>query len=112
VQLRPEFIKLDITMTRRIETDAARQLLVEKLQGFAAEVGATLIAEGIETDGQIDKLLSLGVGAGQGFRLGRPGPLPPAGEDGELVWKGRHAFEDRGQSSSVGDAITSAPREA
>jgi EAL domain-containing protein (putative c-di-GMP-specific phosphodiesterase class I) len=108
VQLRPEFIKLDITMTRHIETDAARQLLVEKLQGFAAEVGATLIAEGIETDGQIDRLLSLGVGVGQGFRLGRPGPLPPVGKDGELVWKGRHAFEDRGRGSPAGDAITSA----
>jgi hypothetical protein len=52
--------------------------------------------------------LSLGVGAGQGFRLGRPGPLPPVGEDGELVWKGRHAFEDHGHSSSAGDAITPA----
>jgi EAL domain-containing protein (putative c-di-GMP-specific phosphodiesterase class I)/CheY-like chemotaxis protein len=92
VQLQPELIKLDIELTHGVETDAGRQVLIGKLQEYATSVGATLIAEGIETDEQIVLLRALGVRLGQGFRLGRPGPLPAPSADGVLVWKGRHAF--------------------
>jgi EAL domain-containing protein (putative c-di-GMP-specific phosphodiesterase class I)/DNA-binding NarL/FixJ family response regulator len=95
VELRPEFIKLDITLTRDIETDIARQSLVEMLQVHSAQVGASLVAEGIEKDGQIARLLELGVGLGQGHRLGRPGPLPTLNSTGAVRWEGRHAFAAR-----------------
>jgi EAL domain-containing protein (putative c-di-GMP-specific phosphodiesterase class I)/ActR/RegA family two-component response regulator len=95
VELRPEFIKLDITLTRHIETDIARQSLVEMLQVHSAHVGASLVAEGVETDGQIARLLELGVGLGQGNRLGRPGPLPTWNSSGPVRWEGRHAFGAR-----------------
>ncbi len=110
VQLRPEFIKLDIALTREIDTDVAGQMLVEKLQAFATGVGVTLVAEGIETDAQLRTLRALGVSLGQGYHLGRPGPLPPVGSDGELSWGGRHAFGDRVAGSSAGGAIASAHR--
>jgi EAL domain-containing protein (putative c-di-GMP-specific phosphodiesterase class I) len=92
VQLQPDLIKLDIALTRGVETDPGRQVLIEKLQEYATSVGATLVAEGVETDDQIVRLRALGVRLGQGFRLGRPGPLPAPSADGVLVWKGRHAF--------------------
>jgi EAL domain-containing protein (putative c-di-GMP-specific phosphodiesterase class I)/CheY-like chemotaxis protein len=92
VQLQPDLIKLDIALTRGVESDPGRQVLIEKLQEYATSVGATLIAEGVETDDQIVQLRALGVRLGQGYRLGRPGPLPAPSADGVLVWKGRHAF--------------------
>lgn len=75
LQLRPDFIKLDIGLTRGIETDRARRALAAGLISFANELGATVIAEGIETEEQLRALVELGVGCGQGYHLGRPGPI-------------------------------------
>jgi EAL domain-containing protein (putative c-di-GMP-specific phosphodiesterase class I) len=36
-----------------------------------------VVAEGIETEGELETLRALGVETGQGFLLGRPGPIPP-----------------------------------
>lgn len=76
LQLRPDIIKLDITLTRGIESDPVRMALARSLVGFAADIGAMLIAEGIETAAEHEKLRSLGVQLGQGFFMARPGPLP------------------------------------
>jgi EAL domain-containing protein (putative c-di-GMP-specific phosphodiesterase class I)/DNA-binding NarL/FixJ family response regulator len=77
--LRPDTIKLDITLTRGVETDTARRLLVEALVGFAPSVGAEVLAEGVEGAEQLRTLRDAGVQLGQGYYLGRPGPLPPSG---------------------------------
>lgn len=92
VDLRPDFIKLDIALTHGIASDRVRRSLVETLATFAAGVDTAVIAEGIESDDQIAGLLELGVELGQGYRLGRPGPLPPADAYDRLHWAGRHAF--------------------
>lgn len=76
LQLRPDIIKLDITLTRGIEGDPVRMALARSLVGFAEDIGAMLIAEGIETAAEHDKLRSLGVKLGQGYFMARPGPLP------------------------------------
>jgi EAL domain-containing protein (putative c-di-GMP-specific phosphodiesterase class I) len=76
LQLRPDIIKLDITLTRGIDTDPVRMALARSLVGFAEDIGALLIAEGIETVAEHEKLRSLGVRLGQGYFMARPGPLP------------------------------------
>jgi EAL domain-containing protein (putative c-di-GMP-specific phosphodiesterase class I) len=76
LQLRPDIIKLDITLTRSIDTDPVRMALARSLVGFAEDIGAILIAEGIETEDEHEKLRSLGVKLGQGYFMARPGPLP------------------------------------
>jgi EAL domain-containing protein (putative c-di-GMP-specific phosphodiesterase class I)/DNA-binding NarL/FixJ family response regulator len=92
VELRPDFIKLDRALTWGIDRDSVRQDLVQTLLTFAGRIGSDVIAEGIETDRQIAPLLELGVEFGQGFLLGRPGPLPPRDLTGGFHWGGRHAF--------------------
>jgi EAL domain-containing protein (putative c-di-GMP-specific phosphodiesterase class I) len=92
VDLRPDFIKLDLALTHGIASDHVRRTLVSTLATFAAGVGTAVIAEGIESDDQITGLLELGVELGQGYRLGRPGPLPPADATDRVRWAGRHAF--------------------
>jgi len=79
LHLRPDTIKLDITLTRGVETDTARRLLVEALVGFAPSVGGEVLAEGIESADQLRTLIDAGVQLGQGYLLGYPGPLPSSG---------------------------------
>jgi EAL domain-containing protein (putative c-di-GMP-specific phosphodiesterase class I)/DNA-binding response OmpR family regulator len=74
VELRPDFVKLDIGLVRDIDKDPVRQALISGLDYFALKSGCTLIGEGIETDGERDMLRSLAVPLGQGYLLGRPEP--------------------------------------
>ena len=76
LQLCPDILKLDLELTHGIDTDPARHALATALVGFAETIGAVLIAEGIETAGELAVLRRLGVSWGQGFHLARPGPLP------------------------------------
>ena len=71
-QIRPDFIKLDRTLIAGIETDTLRQAFGEVMTEFAGQLGAVLIAEGIETREELAAVTSLGVTAGQGYYLGRP----------------------------------------
>lgn len=73
--LQPSFVKLDHTWVRRIDDDPARQALVAGLGHFARQSGAVLIAEGIETDAELDVLRELAVDLGQGFLFGHPEPV-------------------------------------
>ena len=76
LQLRPDSIKVDISLVRDIDTDPVRQALTRSLVAFAGEVGARLIAEGVEHRGEAEVLRSLGVQNAQGYLYGRPAPLP------------------------------------
>lgn len=73
LRLRPDIIKLDLELTRDIDTDPARRALALALVTFAGEMGATIIAEGIETHEEMASLRSLGIRWGQGFHLAHPG---------------------------------------
>lgn len=74
--LRPDMIKLDVTLTTQIDADPSRRALAKGIVAAAWELGARVVAEGIETRAQFDALAGLGVELGQGYYLGRPGPLP------------------------------------
>ena len=74
LELRPAFVKLDISIVRGIETDPVRQALVSGLVYFAGHTGAEMIAEGIETEAEADTI-QLGIRLGQGFLFGRPEPV-------------------------------------
>jgi EAL domain-containing protein (putative c-di-GMP-specific phosphodiesterase class I) len=76
LELRPDYVKLDIGLVRQIDHDDIRQALVAGIVYFAKKSGCRLIAEGIETTGERDQLRALGVDLGQGYLLGRPGPAP------------------------------------
>jgi len=78
VRLAPDIIKLDVALTRDVDTDRARRAMAAALVSFATEMGIVIVAEGIETQAEFDTLRALGVRYGQGFFLGRPGELPVA----------------------------------
>ncbi|MGL5447021.1 MAG: sensor domain-containing phosphodiesterase [Rhabdaerophilum sp.] len=72
IQIAPNIIKLDIALTRGVDTDQARRALISALIYFARETGAMIIAEGIETEQECTSLRALGIDKGQGYLLGRP----------------------------------------
>jgi EAL domain-containing protein (putative c-di-GMP-specific phosphodiesterase class I)/CheY-like chemotaxis protein len=72
LRLEPDFIKLDGTLVAGIEHDRSQQALAAGLISFAEKIGATIVAEGIETPEAVAALRELGVGYGQGYHLGRP----------------------------------------
>jgi len=75
VKLAPELIKLDRWIVEGVAADPVRQALVVALVGFAHDLGARVVGEGVETRAEVVALRNLGVDFGQGFFLGRPGPL-------------------------------------
>lgn len=74
LRLRPDIIKLDMTLIRDIDEDPARRALAAAMQAFARQTGALLVAEGVETQAELRTLVSLGFQRGQGYLLGRPAP--------------------------------------
>jgi len=75
LRLAPDVIKVDMTVTRGIDSDQARRALTSALVAFGSETGALIVAEGIETQAELEALRGLGVGYGQGYLFGRPEPL-------------------------------------
>ena len=73
--LRPDYIKLDISLCRGVGEDDARRAMARALVGFASETGSTVIAEGLESPADVAALRLLDVPLGQGYELGRPAPL-------------------------------------
>jgi EAL domain-containing protein (putative c-di-GMP-specific phosphodiesterase class I)/CheY-like chemotaxis protein len=77
VEAEPDFIKLDISLIRGLNESHVKQKLVKTLRDFAGEAGIVLIAEGIETEAQLEVLRELEISYGQGFLFGYPGsPYP------------------------------------
>lgn len=72
LELAPDYVKLDRGIIHEVGVDLARQALVAGMVHFAGKTGATLIAEGVETEGEARELRALGVLLGQGYHLGRP----------------------------------------
>lgn len=75
VNLSPDLIKLDRQFTHGIDGDPVRRALARAFVGFAAETGAEVVAEGIETAAELETMRDLGVHYGQGYFIGRPVPV-------------------------------------
>ena len=89
LELSPDFLKFDRTLVNGVDTDVTKKALIDRLTAFGEEVGVEVVAEGIESGSEVETLRALGVRIGQGFLLGRPGPIPPRTSEG-LAWPGTH----------------------
>jgi EAL domain-containing protein (putative c-di-GMP-specific phosphodiesterase class I) len=72
LELRPAILKLDRSLVSGIDRNEAKRALVEMLGLFANRIDAWILAEGIETAGELRTLRRLDVPLGQGWALGRP----------------------------------------
>jgi EAL domain-containing protein (putative c-di-GMP-specific phosphodiesterase class I) len=72
IRLRPDVIKLDMSLTQDVDKDLARRALASAMVQFAQDTNARVVAEGIETEAEMRTLKNIGVELGQGYHLGRP----------------------------------------
>jgi diguanylate cyclase (GGDEF)-like protein len=87
LELAPDVIKLDISLVQGLPADPARRALVSALVAFADQAGALVVAEGIESEAELEALRGTGVTLGQGYHLGRPlvaATLPGAMAPGDV----------------------------
>lgn len=73
-----DVIKVDLELVRRSSASATSSAVIESVVSLASRTHALVIGEGVEEDPQIAQLAALGITAGQGYLLGRPGPLAGA----------------------------------
>jgi EAL domain-containing protein (putative c-di-GMP-specific phosphodiesterase class I) len=78
--LHPQYLKFDRELIKDIDSSYIRREMTRALKSFADSIKSEIIAEGIERQEELETLVELGVGYGQGFLLGRPAGsfLPPA----------------------------------
>jgi len=72
LSLNPEVLKLDRTLVQGVADHPGRQAMCEAMVRFTEQTGAQLIAEGVETQEDLDALRVRGVSHAQGYLLGRP----------------------------------------
>jgi EAL domain-containing protein (putative c-di-GMP-specific phosphodiesterase class I) len=70
--LRASYLKIDMALVRDVHLKPTSQQVVKAILEMAAGVGATVIAEGIQTQEESDSILGLGIRYGQGYLFGRP----------------------------------------
>lgn len=89
LDLKPDILKLDMSLTRDVDTDRARAALAHAMVAFAAGIDGRIVAEGIETPGEREALYRLGVDYGQGWHFSRA--MPPVAAQQFLLGAGTDA---------------------
>jgi EAL domain-containing protein (putative c-di-GMP-specific phosphodiesterase class I)/GGDEF domain-containing protein len=73
-ELQPDFIKLDKMLVRDLQDEPIKRNLVSAIIRFARDSQSIVIAEGVETEDEVEVLRELGIELQQGFFFGYPEP--------------------------------------
>jgi len=76
LELRPDFVKLDRSFVSGAHRDPARRAFVHAVVQFAADIGAAVIAEGVEDHDELRTVRTAGIWLAQGYLFGRPARPP------------------------------------
>ena len=71
-RFQPDIIKLDMELIRGVDDSVARRTIVESVVRMCEALGLMVIAEGVETQAELDVLAAMGVRYFQGFLFARP----------------------------------------
>lgn len=103
LELSPNYIKIDLSIIRDIDTDANKRQIVSNTVSYAHQRGMKVVAEGLETADEVRTVLSLGVDLLQGFFLAMPQAEPGgASEESLAVIAEVHSQSDESQISIFG----------
>lgn len=75
--LRPDFVKLDISLVKGVDSDPYKATIAAKLLETAESLGIRSVAEGVETDAEWRWLTEHGATFQQGYLFARPATPPP-----------------------------------
>ncbi|MFI5288036.1 MAG: EAL domain-containing protein [Polyangia bacterium] len=71
-ELNPEVVKLDMSLVRDVDQSPVKQRLIVSLVSACRDLGSLVVAEGVETAGERNTVVSLGCDLVQGYLTGRP----------------------------------------
>ncbi len=74
--LRPDVLKLDMELVRGVDADPYKARIAANLLNVATSLGIDALAEGIETQGELEWVRDHGAKYVQGFLIARPDALP------------------------------------
>ena len=72
MQFPTDVLKIDRSFVSQLETEGRGREIVAAVTAMGHVLGMTVVAEGIETEGQLERLIALGCDQGQGYLLARP----------------------------------------
>lgn len=72
-RFQPDTVKLDMELIRGIDASLSRRMIVKGIVAMCDGMGLRLLAEGVETEGELAALRELGVRYVQGYLFARPG---------------------------------------
>lgn len=103
LDVKPSFVKIDISVTRDIHKDKVKLLLCKALVDFCKESNIKSIAEGVESKEELYELIKLGVDFAQGYFLGIPSdrPMEINKDKKELISKLNHEWHREKNRNSV-----------
>ena len=81
-RVQPDFLKLDVSLVHEVHRNLIKQELLVSLVRLAERIDAAVIAEGVESDDELQVLLEAGARYGQGFLFAAPAPLDAAAASG------------------------------
>lgn len=84
--VKPEVVKLDKRLVQELPDDGARTV-VKAVVDLAHQLGAVVVAEGVETEELAEQVAELGADMGQGWLFGRPVRPEPPVEEKEGRWQ-------------------------
>ncbi|WP_226670619.1 EAL domain-containing protein [Metabacillus litoralis] len=100
-ELMPDYIKVDRSLICGIDKSPVKSNILEAFVSFAKKMNSEIIAEGIETEAELKKVMELGIEFGQGFFIARPNnPTPPINEIAKQCMKLVN-FRQKNQSIAV-----------
>lgn len=110
--IRPDFLKLSRGMVSGVDADPSRAAVLRATSAFAREVGARIVAEGVERVEELEALRAMEIDYGQGWLFGRPSPpwpqdAAPAAPIGRPVASGRleRDLERAGDARDASEAV-------
>lgn len=107
--IHPHFIKLDMNLIRDIDKDGLKYALIKTFYEFCLVTDIKLIAEGIETENELNALIDIGIDYGQGYYIQKPSEnLVKIGDDlvGHVALKNakkKELYVNRSATVFVGD---------
>lgn len=76
-QLRPDIVKIDMTLIRDVDRESTKERLVRSLSDLCREMNIQVVCEGVETAAELETLVRVGCDFFQGYFFARPGkPFP------------------------------------
>lgn len=76
-ELAPDIVKVDRDLVAGVDKSRRQQQLVQSVVQLCSSLGAKVVAEGIETEGELQASIDAGAHYGQGYLLARPAMPPP-----------------------------------